>query len=51
MPVDETIWQDESLDKHLILNIKVVDANGKVLGVDKDISKLKEKAWANSCKT
>ncbi|QLE78843.1 ATP-dependent RNA helicase HrpA [Francisella sp. Scap27] len=43
MPVDETIWQDESLDKHLILNIKVVDANGKVLGVDKDISKLKEK--------
>ncbi|QIW09642.1 ATP-dependent RNA helicase HrpA [Francisella sp. LA112445] len=41
--VDETVWQDENLEKHLILNIKVVDENGKALAIDKDINTLKQK--------
>lgn len=41
--VDETVWQDEELEKHLILNVKVVDEQGKVLAIDKDIHILKQK--------
>ncbi|AIT10003.1 ATP-dependent helicase [Candidatus Francisella endociliophora] len=41
--VDETVWQDEELDKHLILNIKVVDEKGKTLAIDKNINTLKQK--------
>lgn len=41
--VDETIWQGEELEKHLILNIKVVDEKGKTLAIDKDINTLKQK--------
>lgn len=41
--VDETVWQGEELEKHLILNIKVVDGNGKTLAIDKDINTLKQK--------
>jgi ATP-dependent helicase HrpA len=41
-PVDETVWQDEELEKHLIMNIKVVDEKGKALAVSKDLAKLKK---------
>ncbi|WP_150466583.1 ATP-dependent RNA helicase HrpA [Francisella sp. SYW-9] len=41
--VDETVWQSEELEKHLILNIKVVDENGKALAIDKDVNTLKQK--------
>ena len=41
--VDETVWQGEELEKHLILNIKVVDENGKTLAIDKDVNTLKQK--------
>ncbi|API86343.1 ATP-dependent RNA helicase HrpA [Francisella uliginis] len=41
--VDETVWQNEELEKHLVLNIKVVDENGEELAIDKDIHVLKQK--------
>ncbi|AEE26801.1 ATP-dependent RNA helicase HrpA [Francisella hispaniensis] len=41
--VDETVWQNEELEKYLILNIKVVDEQGKTLVVGKDINALKQK--------
>ena len=41
--VDETIWHNQELEKHLVLNIKVVDEQGKILAIDKDIHKLKQK--------
>lgn len=41
--VDETIWHNQELEKHLVLNIKVVDEHGKILAIDKDIHKLKQK--------
>ncbi|BCD91436.1 ATP-dependent helicase [Francisella halioticida] len=41
--VDETVWQDEELERHLILNIKVVDEKGKILAIDKDLHILKQK--------
>ena len=41
-PIDETVWQNEELEKHLIMNVKVVDEKGNVLAIGKDLSKLKE---------
>lgn len=41
--VDETVWQNEELEKHLVLNVKVVDEHGKTLAVSKDINILKQK--------
>lgn len=41
--VDETVWQNEELERHLILNIKIVDEHGKTLKVGKDINILKQK--------
>ncbi|QIV95694.1 ATP-dependent helicase HrpA [Allofrancisella inopinata] len=41
--VDESVWENEELDKYLILNIKIVDEIGKVLAIDKDLDKLKLK--------
>lgn len=36
--VDETVWQNEELEKYLVLNIKVVDEHGKTLALGKDIN-------------
>lgn len=41
--VDETIWHNQEFEKYLVLNIKVVDEQGKILAIDKDIYKLKQK--------
>ncbi|MEY8673086.1 ATP-dependent RNA helicase HrpA [Francisella philomiragia] len=41
--VDETVWQGDELEKHLVLNVKVVDEQGKTLAVGKDIHILKQK--------
>ncbi|GAB4221825.1 MAG: hypothetical protein Kow0076_0840 [Francisella sp.] len=41
--VEETAWQNDEIDKHLILNIKVVDDECKTLAIDKDIEILKHK--------
>lgn len=41
--VDETVWQNEELEKYLVLNIKVVDEHGKTLALGKDINTLKQK--------
>lgn len=41
--VDETVWQGDELEKHLVLNVKVVDEHGKTLAVGKDIYILKQK--------
>ena len=40
--VDEAVWQGEELEKHLVMNIKIVDEKGEVLAVGKDLHKLKE---------
>lgn len=41
--VDETICHNQELEKHLVLNIQVVDEQSKILAIDKDIHKLKQK--------
>lgn len=41
--VDETVWQNEELEKYLVLNIKVVDEHGKTFALGKDINTLKQK--------
>ena len=41
-PVDETVWQDEELEKHLIMGIKIVDEKGGILAVGRNFHKLKE---------
>ncbi|MFC4892646.1 ATP-dependent RNA helicase HrpA [Pseudofrancisella aestuarii] len=41
--VNQDVWQDEQIENYLILNIKVIDQDGKTLAVSKDISELKKK--------
>ncbi|MGQ4005347.1 ATP-dependent RNA helicase HrpA [Francisellaceae bacterium CB300] len=41
-PVDETVWQDEELEKHLIMGIKIVDEKGGILAAGRNLHKLKE---------
>lgn len=41
--VNEDVWQDEEIESYLILNIKVIDQDGKTLAISKDINELKKK--------
>ena len=41
-PVDDTVWEQEDIDKHLLVNIKVVDEQAKQLSVGRNIHKLRE---------
>jgi ATP-dependent helicase HrpA len=40
--VDETIWQNEELEKHLIISIKVIDEKSNVLATSKDLPELQK---------
>jgi ATP-dependent helicase HrpA len=40
--IDDTVWDQENIEKHLIVNIKVVDESAKQLAIGRDIYKLRD---------
>ncbi|CAM3695576.1 ATP-dependent RNA helicase HrpA [Parendozoicomonas haliclonae] len=41
--IPEDAWKPETLDNHLLMNIRVVNDDGKVLGQGRDLTRLREK--------